>query len=135
MAVDSVSARLPPQEFLRQLHHTAACLRHQAAPRPLPLHWFRPGGGWFHPAMLRTLAAEGYQLVLGSIFPWDTFRPPREFLRRFVLANAHPGAILVLHDRPDTIDATLATLCAVVPELHRRGYAFVSLESLLERGR
>lgn len=48
----------------------------------------------------------------------------------FVLANAHPGAILVLHDRPDTIQATLATLRAVVPELRRRGYVFVALDVL-----
>ena len=85
--------------------------------------------------MRRTLSAEGYQLVPGSIFPWDIFRPPVAFLGRFVLANAHPGGILVLQDRPDTIDATLATLCAVVPELRRRSCSFVRLESLLEQGR
>jgi peptidoglycan/xylan/chitin deacetylase (PgdA/CDA1 family) len=68
------------------------------------------------------------------VFPWDTFHPPLAFLRWFVLRNAHPGAILVLHDRPDTIDATLATLRAVVPELRRRGYSFVTLDSLV-RGR
>lgn len=130
MAEDSVSARLPRGEFLCQLRDTAATLRRAAAPRTLALRWFRPGGGWFHPAMLRTVAAEGYRLVLGSIFPWDTFHPPRRFLRSFVLANAHPGAILVLHDRPDTIQATLATLRAVVPELRRRGYAFVALDAL-----
>jgi peptidoglycan/xylan/chitin deacetylase (PgdA/CDA1 family) len=115
--------------------HHAACPRQQAAPRPLSLHWFRPAGGRFPPAMLRTLGAEGYQLVLGSIFLWHTVRPPLALLRRFVLANAHPGGILLLHDRPVTIDATLATLCAVVPELRRRGYAFVRLESLLGQGR
>ena len=115
--------------------HHAASPRQQAAPRPLSLHWFRPGGGRFPPAMLRTLAAEGYPLVLGSIFPWDTLRRPLAFLLRFLLANAHPGGILVLHDRPDTIDATLARLCAVVPELRRRGYALVRLESRLGQSR
>jgi peptidoglycan/xylan/chitin deacetylase (PgdA/CDA1 family) len=135
MAEDSVSACLPRHAFLRELHDTAAWLRQAAAPAPLELRWFRPGGGWFHPAMLRTLAAEGYRLVLGSIFPWDTFHPPLEFQRRFVLANVHPGGILVLHDRPDTIEATLATLRAVVPELRRCGYGFVSLETLLEQDR
>jgi peptidoglycan/xylan/chitin deacetylase (PgdA/CDA1 family) len=84
--------------------------------------------------MLRMLQAEGYRLVLGSVFPWDTFHPPQAFLGWFVLRNVHPGAILVLHDRPDTIAATLATLRAVVPELRRRGYSFVTLDAF-DRGR
>jgi peptidoglycan/xylan/chitin deacetylase (PgdA/CDA1 family) len=131
MAEDSVSARLPRGEFLRQLHGTTARLRRTAGGLPMGLRWFRPGGGWVHPAMLRLTAAAGYRLVLGSLFPWDTFHPPRRFLRFFLLANAHPGGILVLHDRPDTIGATLATLRDVVPELRRRGYAFVTLDALV----
>jgi len=78
--------------------------------------------------------ARGYRTVLGSVFPWDTFHPPLAFQRWFVGANVHPGAILVLHDRPDTIAATLATLEAVVPDLQRRGYAFVALDDLLADG-
>jgi peptidoglycan/xylan/chitin deacetylase (PgdA/CDA1 family) len=129
MAEDSVSARLNRPRFLAQLHGTADALARSAVPLPLRLHWFRPGGGWFHPAMLRMLQAEGYRLVLGSVFPWDTFHPPPAFVRWFVLRNAHPGAIVVLHDRPDTIAATLATLRAVVPDLRRRGYSFVTLDA------
>lgn len=130
MGEDSVSARLSREHFLNQLHSTAAALERAASPMPLALRWFRPGGGWFHPAMLRILKAEGYRLALGSVFPWDTFHPPLWFLRCFVLRNAHPGAILVLHDRSDTIEATLATLRAVVPELRRRNYNFVTLDVL-----
>jgi peptidoglycan/xylan/chitin deacetylase (PgdA/CDA1 family) len=132
MAEDSVSARLPPEAFLDQLHRTAAALSAAAAPRSLALRWFRPGGGWFHSAMLEAVRAEGYRLVLGSVFPFDTNHPPRWFLSRFLLSNVHPGAILVLHDRPDTIAATLHTLRAVVPELRRRGYRFVSLDELVD---
>ncbi|MEX1315994.1 MAG: polysaccharide deacetylase family protein [Synechococcaceae cyanobacterium] len=133
MEEDCVSARLAPEVFLDQLRRTDAALRTAAAPCSLALHWFRPGGGWFHRAMLETVGAEGYRLVLGSVFPFDTNHPPLWFLRRFLLANVHPGAILVLHDRPDTITATLHTLRAVVPELRRRGYRFVSLDQLGSR--
>jgi peptidoglycan/xylan/chitin deacetylase (PgdA/CDA1 family) len=52
-------------------------------------------------------------------------------MERFVQNNVHPGAILVLHDRPDTLPATLALLARLVPELRRRGYRFVSLPELL----
>lgn len=65
--------------------------------------------------MLRLVRAHGYRIVLGSVFPWDTFHPPLVFQRWFVRSNAHPGAILVLNDRPATIATTLATLAAVVP--------------------
>lgn len=131
---DQISACLDRRAFLQQLDSTEERLCHAAAPRPLPLRWLRPGGGWVHLPMLRWVQARGYRTVLGSVFPWDTFHPPLAFQRWFVGANVHPGAILVLHDRPDTIAATLATLEAVVPDLQRRGYAVVALDDLLADG-
>ncbi len=44
--------------------------------------------------------------------------------------NTHPGGILILHDRPDTCAATLATLRAVIPRLKERHYEFVTLDAL-----
>lgn len=128
---DSVSARLSPAAFSQAFDRAAADLRGAAAPRGLPLRWFRPGGGWIRPSMLKTVAERGYRLVLGSIFPWDTFHPPLDWMAWFVLRNAHPGAILVLHDRPDTLPATIELLRRVVPALRQRGYRFVSLDHLL----
>jgi peptidoglycan-N-acetylglucosamine deacetylase len=130
MRVDGVSARLDEAAFQAQLLHTERVLKRAAAPQRLALHWFRPGGGWFHRRMLRQLAAAHYRLALGSLFPLDTNRPPLWFLRRFLLLHAHPGAVIVLHDRPDTLAATLATLRRVVPALRRRGYRFVGLDEL-----
>ena len=131
MDIDSVSARLSPAAFRQAFDRAAADLRAAAAPRGLPLHWFRPGGGWIRPSMLRSVAARGYRMVLGSIVPWDTFHPPLTWMAWFVLCNAHPGAILVLHDRPDTLPATIELLRRVVPALRQRGYRFVSLDRLL----
>jgi peptidoglycan-N-acetylglucosamine deacetylase len=131
MHEDSVSARLSPASFRQAFDRAAADLRGAAAPRGLPLRWFRPGGGWIRPSMLRSVAGRGYRLVLGSIFPWDTFHPPLTWMAWFMLRNAHPGAILVLHDRPDTLPATIELLRKVVPALRQRGYRFVSLDRLL----
>ena len=130
MLVDGVSARLDAAGFAAQLQHTEQLLQRAAAPQQLQLRWFRPGGGWFHRRMLRQLAAAGYRLALGSLFPLDTSQPPPWFASRFLLAHAHPGAIVVLHDRPDTLPATLHTLRQVVPALRRRGYRFVRLDEL-----
>jgi peptidoglycan-N-acetylglucosamine deacetylase len=132
MLVDGVSARLEAATFAAQLQHTEQVLQRAAAPRDLRLRWFRPGGGWFHRRMLRQLSAAGYRLALGSLFPLDTHHPPGWFLRRFLLLNAHPGGVIVLHDRPDTLPATLDTLRQVVPLLQRRGYRFVTLDALVQ---
>ncbi|MFM7453941.1 MAG: hypothetical protein ACKO1V_08245, partial [Cyanobium sp.] len=84
------------------------------------------------PAVLFCAPGDGRRLALGSLFPLDTFHPPGWFLRRFLLLHAHPGAVIVLHDRPDTLPATLATLRQVVPLLQRRGYRFVTLDGLVQ---
>ena len=131
MNEDSVSALLSPASFRQTFDQAAADLQGAAAPRGLRLRWFRPGGGWICPSMLRSVAQRGYRLVLGSIFPWDTFHPPVVWMAWFVLRNTHPGAILVLHDRPDTLPATIELLRRVVPALRQRGYRFVSLDHLL----
>ncbi|MFI0404082.1 MAG: polysaccharide deacetylase family protein [Cyanobium sp.] len=131
MNEDSVSARLSPAEFRQAFDQAARLIQSAAAPATLLLRWFRPGGGWIRPSMLRTITKRGYRLVLGSIFPWDTFHPPVGWMGWFVLTNAHPGAILVLHDRPDTLPATMEVLRLVVPALQQRGYRFVTLDRLL----
>jgi peptidoglycan/xylan/chitin deacetylase (PgdA/CDA1 family) len=132
MQVDGVSSQLDPASFAAQLLATERALQQAAAPLDLRLHWFRPGGGWFHRRMLRQLNAAGYRLALASLFPLDTRHPPGWFLRRFLLLHAHPGGVIVLHDRPDTLQATLATLQRVVPLLQRRGYRFVTLDGLVQ---
>lgn len=129
---DEPSVSLPLPLFQQQLADTERAIARAAAPARLRWRWFRPGGGRFHRPMLEALAARSYRLVLGSIFPWDTLRPPLWFVRLFVRLNAHPGGILVLHDTPALSGRTLETLRVVVPELRRRGYRFVPLDELLD---
>lgn len=129
---DKPSACLPPAVFQQQLADTEQAIARAAAPARLRWRWFRPGQVWFHRAMLDTLAARSYRLVLGSIFPWDNLRPPLWFVRLFVRLNAHPGGILVLHDTPDPSGRTLETLRFLIPDLRRRGYRFVPLDELLD---
>ena len=129
---DACAAELPEGPFWHELQATEQLIERAVAPESLTWRWFRPGQGWFHGAMLQRLAARRYQLVLGSIFPWDTFRPPLGFVRWFVRLNAHPGGILVLHDTPALSSRTLESLRWIVPELRRRGYRFVPLAELLD---
>jgi peptidoglycan/xylan/chitin deacetylase (PgdA/CDA1 family) len=129
---DGRSAALDEAGFLQQLRDTQRAIERAALPEAISWRWCRPGQGWFHRRMLAWLAARHYRLVLGSIFPWDTLKPPLWFVRWFVLCNAHPGGILVLHDTPALNPRTRRTLERIVPELRRRGYSFVPLAELLE---
>jgi peptidoglycan/xylan/chitin deacetylase (PgdA/CDA1 family) len=128
---DQRSAALEEAGFLQQLRDTQRAIERAAAPEAVTWRWCRPGQGWFHRRMLAWLAGRRYRLVLGSIFPWDTLKPPLWFVHWFVLANVHPGGILVLHDTPELSARTRRTLQRIVPELRRRGYTFVPLAELL----
>ncbi|PSB38868.1 polysaccharide deacetylase family protein [Aphanothece minutissima] len=129
---DASAAAVPPAVFQQLLSDTERVIARAAAPARLRWRWFRPGQGWFRRAMLEALAARRYRLVLGSIFPWDTLRPPLWFVRLFVHLNAHPGGILVLHDTPDLSGRTLDALRGLIPDLRSRGYRFVPLLELLD---
>ncbi|WP_216903532.1 chitin deacetylase family protein [Synechococcus sp. CCY 9618] len=131
---DEPAAALCRSEFVEQLGGTARAIEASAAPQAVAWRWFRPGGGWFHRPMLAWLAGGPYRLVLGSIFPWDTLRPPLWFVTLFVRLNAHPGGILVLHDTPALSGRTDRILRRIVPDLRRRGYRFVPLAELLDPG-
>ncbi|WP_225867141.1 chitin deacetylase family protein [Cyanobium sp. PCC 7001] len=131
---DEPSAALEESSFHRQLRNTERRVERAAFPEPVTWRWCRPGQGWFHRRMLAWLAGRHYRLVLGSIFPWDTLKPPLWFVRWFVRCNAHPGGILVLHDTPALNARTCRTLQRIVPDLRRRGYTFVPLAELLDPG-
>jgi peptidoglycan/xylan/chitin deacetylase (PgdA/CDA1 family) len=135
---DQWSILLGREAFLRQLDATTAAISADlaAAGQTARLRWFRPGGGWFHPPMLRWVHSRGYRTALGSIWPLDGLglAPPEPAQRWFIQRIAHPGGILVLHDTEAANPATRRTLQAVVPALQRRGFSFVTLSTLLGAG-
>lgn len=121
-----------PQTFADDLVRTEAALGEG--------QWLRPGGGFCSRAQQIAARERGYHLALGSIWPYDTLPglPTPAIATRFVLANLHPGAILVLHDR-GAGDArgrrTARTLANLLPQLQRRGYRCVTLSELAATGR
>ena len=133
---DSWSFALPRQAFLRQLDATTAAIEADlaAAGASTHLRWFRPAGGWIHPAMVSWARTRGYRTVLGSIWPLDglPLSPPGMLQRWAVRRLAHPGGILVLHDNDRASHATARTLAEVVPALQQGGFRFASLTQLLD---
>lgn len=123
---DERSDRMPPDRFVEELRESHRILAEYAEPR-----WFRPGSGRFNQGMLDTLAEYGYRCALGSVYPFDPAIRSVGFARRFILWAAHPGGIIILHDRRARGERTASILRAVLPELKRRGYRIGTLSELV----
>jgi peptidoglycan/xylan/chitin deacetylase (PgdA/CDA1 family) len=122
---DRPGIRLSPSEFeadLLQAHRVLASYG--------PVRWARPGSGWYSGAMIDTMRRHGYRCALGSVYPFDATIPSASFAAAYILRNARPGAILVLHDGRNRGRRTVKVLREVLPELRRRGYRVVSLSEL-----
>ena len=122
---DEPSILLPATEFeeeLRTAHETLADYQES--------RWFRPGSGWYDDAMLATVGRHGYSTVLGSVYPFDAQISSTTFAGHHILANVHPGAIIVLHDVGERGLRTAAALDAILPELEARGLQVTTLSDL-----
>lgn len=127
MTEDEASIKLSPEQFQAKL---------MTADRALSAYgnisWFRPGMGWYSDRMLNQIEGQGYQLVLGSLFPYDTHIPSLRFAQWFVLNNLDPGDILVLHDGPQQRgERTAQLLEQLLPKIQERGYRIVTLSELV----
>lgn len=126
MTTDESSIRLSSQDF-----QTKFMSADQALAAYDTVNWFRPGMGWYNRRMLNVIEAQGYQLVLGSLFPYDTHLPSVQFAEWFVLTNLDPGDILVLHDGPKNRgERTIHLLERLLPQIQNRGYRIVTLTEL-----
>ncbi len=119
------SILLPARRFeqeLRSAHETLA--EYQES------RWFRPGSGVYNDEMLSMVGRYGYSTALGSVYPFDAHIPSAWFAERYVLANAGPGAIIVLHDVGARGRRTAAALDAILPKLTARGLEITTLSDL-----
>lgn len=95
---------------------------------------FRPPWGMVNAALFPVLARHRLRCVLWSIQP-EGLRPAESAAQiSHVLARAHPGAIVDLHDAEGTPRAP-ERLCAALPEmiagLRRDGYELTTVSELL----
>jgi peptidoglycan/xylan/chitin deacetylase (PgdA/CDA1 family) len=89
---------------------------------------FRPPGGAIPPRVLSSARREGLRTVLWTVDPndWRRGTTPDHIVRR-VLAEAQPGAIVLLHDGGGDRSATVAALPSIIKGLKQRKLAFVAL--------
>jgi peptidoglycan-N-acetylglucosamine deacetylase len=98
---------------------------------------FRPPWGMVNAAMFSALRRRGERCVFWSIQPEGLRPAPAAAQVRRVLARAHAGAIVDLHDAEGTPGAP-ARLCAALPPmidgLRAAGYTFTTVGELLASG-
>lgn len=124
---DEPSIRLTPAAFKAQL-----LAAHHQLSEFAPVTWLRPASGWYTLQMIETARQHHYQVVLGSVFPYDTHLPSVRFATRFILANVRPGSIIVLHDGAGRGERTAKVLAAVLPVLKQRGYRVVGISEMVK---
>ena len=124
---DVPSRGLDRAAFEDRLLRTHRILSRFASPR-----WLRPGGGLYSDRILRSAQAHGYEVALGTIYPFDTLVRWPGFVARFVVGWARPGAIVILHDGVERGARTAETLRHALPALRRRGYRVTTLSTLVD---
>jgi peptidoglycan/xylan/chitin deacetylase (PgdA/CDA1 family) len=99
---------------------------------------FRAPYGNTSPEILKELEIEKYTLVGWNVDPmdWNYSKSTPELIKKTVLAEVKPDAIILFHDGRDThIDYPRDNLIKALPEtieaLKKEGYTFVTIDKLL----
>lgn len=102
---------------------------YESLDQPHPPRYFRPGSGFFSSRMRGQIAAMGYKMVLGSVYPHDPQIGYAGVNARHILSMVRKGSIMICHDRRGW---TAPMLRKALPELKKRGYTVTSVSGLLE---
>lgn len=92
---------------------------------------FRAPYGATSGALISEARSMGFEAIQWDIDPRDWSRPGTAAIYDNVVANAHPGAIVLQHDGGGDRSQTLAALPQEIQTLRRRGYRFVTITQLL----
>jgi peptidoglycan-N-acetylglucosamine deacetylase len=123
---DEPSIRLRPAAFEQALLEA-----HEVLARYGAVRWVRPGSGWYSRAMIDLMHRHQYRCALGSVYPADAALPWPRLAIAYILHNARPGAVIILHDGGARGRRTARVLRAVLPRLRERGYRVVTLSQLV----
>lgn len=96
---------------------------------------FRPPKGYLDRAGLETAVEAGYRVVLWSVaLEHHDLLTPQALANR-VIRLVQPGGIILLHDGRLDRTRSVEALPLIIQGLKRRGYRFVTVGQLLEKGR
>ena len=81
--------------------------------------------------IVNTIRGLGMLTIQWDIDPRDWSLPGAAAIARNVLANAHNGAIAIMHDGGGNRSETVTALNTIIPTLLARGYKLVTVPQLL----
>lgn len=87
----------------------------------------RPPYGASDGNVISFASALGYELVLWDLDPQDWRQPGADQISSYVISNAYPGAIVLMHDGGGYRDQTVAALNSILSTLKEQGFRFESL--------
>ncbi len=93
---------------------------------------FRPPGGYLNNALTPYSARQNQTITMWSVDSFDYFLSQSEILDQ-VLAQIHPGAIVLLHDGGGPRHHTVAALPQLIESLQQQGYEFLTVTELMKR--
>jgi peptidoglycan/xylan/chitin deacetylase (PgdA/CDA1 family) len=115
--------------FARQeITRAAAALRSASGFSPC---LFRAPYGAVSSGLISQARSLGFTTVQWDIDPRDWARPGTSAIYNNVIANAHPGAIILQHDGGGDRSQTLAAVPREIDTLKRKGYRFQTITDML----
>ena len=111
-----------------ELYEQIARIELLGGPRP---DLFRPPYGSYDATTMRELRRLHLLMVLWSVDTGDYLRPGVGVIVERVLAGAHPGAIILMHDGGGDRSQTIAALPEIITKLRARGFHLVTVPQLL----
>ena len=94
----------------------------------------RPPGGCLSDDVIRAAKERDYTLVCWSVDTRDWAHTPADVIVKKVLDSVEGGDILLFHDYIAGDSPTPEALRTLIPELKKRGFAFVTVSELIESG-
>lgn len=120
--------RLTDDEFHADFQATDKAL---APFRPVKL--FRPPGGSISTERIKYVHAQGYAVVVGTVYPLDHWLENEGLIKLLVRALVTEGGIIILHDTAARGARTAAVLDQLIPVFKQDGYQFAVLPAEASR--
>ena len=87
---------------------------------------FRSPGGFLSPDVIAVAHTRGLRVLHWTVDPHDYERPPPQVIFDRVMAQVHPGAVILLHDGGGDRANTVAQLRQLIDTLKAQGYGFAT---------
>jgi polysaccharide deacetylase family sporulation protein PdaB len=96
---------------------------------------FRPPAGYYNDKIVQTAQQAGYTVILWTWYQdsKDWSKPGVQKIVHKVVSNAHPGDIVLFHDRISGKSQTAKALNEIIPKLQEQGYNFVTVSELIKK--